>query len=176
MSYRDDLYQAHRRIQQLEQELHEERAKTRQLVELVSGARRDHAVYPRWAPAERRLPLWEWWPALVACAGIVGYLMAFGAVPPESPWASSMPYDWAILSAVAGAAIYSLDVLVRWRNGGARSMIDRLILVVAVIVSLPALALAVFGFGPVLGFLTAVGVVVGALVSLVRWIIWGTAD
>jgi hypothetical protein len=180
--YRDELFQAHQRIQQLEQELYAMRAQHDQreelLAEHVRHFRRQRSV-PRhgWhAPAiEARVPLWAWWPVLVVVAGIAGYLLAFGAVSPAPLFGDSMPYDWAIVSGVAGAAIYTLDVALRWRGDGERSALGRLLVAVAVVVSLPALSLTVFGMGPNLGLVAAAGTAVAGLVGLVRWTLEGTA-
>lgn len=180
MIYRDELFQAHQRIQRLEQELYAARAKNLRreelLVEHAQYVLRARARRGRHAPAiEAGVPLWAWWPVLVVVAGIAGYLLAFGAVPPAPLFADSLPYDWAIVSGVAGAAIYTLDVALRWRGDGERSALGRLIVAVAVVVSLPAVALTVFGLGPMLGLVAAAGTAVVGLVGLVRWTLDGMA-
>lgn len=184
MIYRDELFQAHQRIQQLEQELYAAREKNLRREELLVE-RAQYVLHKRtralgrrgWhAPAiEAGVPLWEWWPVLVVVAGIAGYLLAFGAMPPAPLFADSMPYDWAIVSGVAGAAIYTLDVALRWRGDGERSALGRLIVAVAVVVSLPAVTLTVFGLGPNLGLVAAAGTAVVGLFGLVRWTIDGMA-
>jgi len=181
--YRDELFQAHQRIQRLEQELYAARARNalreEQLAQHAQHLLRGRAVPRRatYAPAdEAGLSRWAWWPLLVMVAGILGYLLAFGAVLPEAPFADDLPYDWAIVSGIAGATIYALDVALRWHGDGERSLLGRLIVVIAVVVSLPALALTAFGLGPILGLVAAVGTAVAGMVALVLWIIQGTAS
>lgn len=183
MIYRDELFQAHQRIQRLEQELYAARARNalreEQLAQHAQHLLRGRAVPRRatYAPAdEAGLSRWAWWPLLVMVAGILGYLLAFGAVLPEAPFADDLPYDWAIVSGIAGATIYALDVALRWHGDGERSLLGRLIVVIAVVVSLPALALTAFGLGPILGLVAAVGTAVAGMVALVLWIIQGTAS
>ena len=181
--YRDELFQAHQRIQQLEQELYAVRAQHVRREELLAEharyLRRPHAMLRRGRHApvlEAAVPLWAWWPVLAVVAGLAGYLLVFGAVPPAPLFSDDMPYDWAIVSAVAGAAIYTLDVALRWRGDGERSALGRLIVAVAVVVSLPALSLTVFGLGPILGLVAAGGTAIAGLVFLVRWVLEGMAS
>ena len=165
MTYRNELDQAHQRIEQLEDELREERAKN----EPSPTPEPEIRVAPATPEPERpvttvRYLEWhQWWPVPVAViAGIACLVRIHDEMIP-----------WVIRSAFAGASLMSLDSLLRWRNAGERTVLGRLLVVLACIVGAPAMIVAFMVGGPVVGIAMAVVAAIGALIALIRWIAKG---
>src|SRR5579885_355774 len=104
MTYRDELEQAHKRIELLEEELLEERAKHAPAAEPVVSVA-PPATEPKAGPV-RYLEWYAWWPIPLAVAAAI---------------ASALPFRdealrWVIRSALAGATVMTLEAILRWRN------------------------------------------------------------
>lgn len=170
MTYRDDLHQAHRRIQDLEAELVEERAKHAPPV-VVNSPPPQPTNAPRELAARPGLEVWEWWPILVILAGAITYLAWFGPSLVEVTSDGDL-IAWGLLSAIGGATIYLFEVILRARLHR-RSALGRLLIVAAVIVAAPAILLCIFGVGPFIGFGTLIVMVIVSIVALIKWIAKG---
>lgn len=160
MTYRDDLFQANRRVEDLELQLVQAYADREHLA--------GHPPVPEPAPLARPEPrssdfcILEWWPILVIVAGTIVYFA--GVHTGGLAWVD-LPLDVIVPSAIIGAAFYSIDVWIRSRNGNDRTAGGRFAIVLAAIAGAPAL---------VLGFITLGGVlsVVGPIIMLVALISW----
>jgi hypothetical protein len=168
-TYRDDLEQAHQRIEQLEEELEEERAKhAPQPAPVPDPVVRVAPVPvptsdPIALPATHSLEWYLWWPIPVAIAATVCVFIHF-----QEPF-----YVWVARSACAGSALMSLEAFLRWRNGGERNTICRLLFVASCVVGAPALFVAASVGAPVIGIVFSIIAGVAGLVALVRWIARG---
>ena len=168
-TYRDDLDQAHHRIEQLEEELEEERAKNAPKPEPVPAPaiRVEPAPVPTTAPIAlpkaSALDWYEWWPIPIAIAGTVAVFFHF-----QEPF-----YTWVARSACAAGWLMSLEAFLRWRNDGERNAICRLLVVLSCVVGAPALFVAVSVGMPAVGMLLAIVAAIGGLVALVKWIAKG---
>lgn len=165
-TYRDDLEQAHQRIDQLEEELEEERAKNdpKPAPAPIVRAEVVPTSEPITLPKSHSLDWWLWWPFPVAGASTFAIFVHF-----EEPF-----YTWVARSACAGSLLMSLEAFLRWRNDGERNAICRLLVVLSCVVGAPALFVAASVGAPAFGFLFAIVAAVMGLVALVRWIAKGS--
>jgi hypothetical protein len=158
VTYRDDLERAHQRIEQLEEELEDERAKhaPQPVAAAPEPVIRVADVAPEPEAPEHSLDWYLWWPIPVAIAATVAVFVHF-----QEPF-----YTWVARSACAGGWLMSLEAILRWWNAGQRTAICRLLVVLSCVVGAPALFVAVSVAGPLFGMLVAIA----GLIALVKWI------
>ena len=167
MPYRDELEQAHLRIEELQEELEEERAKNappppvpEPEIRIEPGPTTLRMPEVR---AEPSLEWFLWWPIPLT---LVAAVLSFVHFHEET-------MVWVFRSAFAGGALMSFEALARWRNGGDRNVLSRILIVLACIVGAPALLAAFMVGGPIVGFgFGAVAAVMG-IVALVRSMVKG---
>jgi hypothetical protein len=163
VTYRNDLDQAHQRIEQLEEELDEERAKRAPPVVAPAPApvlAPEPAIAP---PPARSLDWYLWWPIPVAITATAFLFVHF----------HDSFYTWVARSAAAGGALMSLEAFLRWRNDGERNAWCRVLVVLSCVVGAPALFVAVSVGMPAVGILMGIVSAVAGLVALVKWIAKG---
>jgi hypothetical protein len=181
--FRDELEAAHARIAQLEKELKEAReppkppAPPPAPVEVRSPVSSDPTP-----PA--RLAWWEWWPLPLLLACFVTYLARFGLTLPggladELGSGDTVVTRWRIVVVVLGGALYVGDLVIRARTGG-RTVLSRLLLVLAAIVVAPVAIPAGFAAltvgGVAFGFVMSGAMALTALWMVVKWIFKGKTD
>jgi hypothetical protein len=161
MTYRNELEQAHQRIEQLEEELQQERAKNEPIPTQV--VRVDTAPEPRRA---HDLPWFLWWPVPLTVVTAIACLFRIhdDVIP------------WLIRSACVASTLMSIESVLRFRNAGERTVIGRLLVVLACVVGAPAMLAAFFVGGPIVGVGFAIVAAVMGIVALVKWIVRGTSE
>jgi hypothetical protein len=170
VTYRNELDQAHQRIEQLEEELVEERAKH---APPVATPAPEPVLRIKPTPdleldakPKRSLEWFLWWPVPLT---IIALVACFIPIHDEA-------IPWLVRSACLGSAIMSFEAFLRWRNGGERNVACRLLFVLGCIVGGPAAIAAFFVGGPVLAVGGGIVMVIGAAIALIRWIVKGVAD
>jgi hypothetical protein len=168
VTYRDELAQAHRRIEQLEDELREEREKQEEK-EKPAAPPPDTNPVIRMAPSEpmaRTMPALAWWPLPSVIVAAAACLLCIGLK-------TDPLFPWVFASALAGCVLLSVEVLLRWRNDGERTVLGRILIVLAVIVGAPAIIAAFVVGGPIFGIVSTVVAAIAGIVALIRWIAKG---
>jgi hypothetical protein len=184
-SYRNDLSSAHARIAQLEGELASVRGQRPVPSPPNAPAREPPTTLASvplrstWWSAERAESLLRVailvWPIPVLLAAVVTYAVRFGATAPQWTVGELVPLErGSLLCAAASAFLMCLASLLRMRANGESTVAQRLLAVVAALVSAPLLVFAAFGLmeagSIVLAVLGTAGAVIAGLVWLVNWI------
>ncbi len=161
MLYRDDVYQANRRVEDLEAQLIEARSNRDHLAPVATAPRRVEAVDTPEA--------YEWWPVLLMMTSVVLYFAYFRVRMDDF----DLPLDVLVPSAIFGSALYSLDVVMRRLNGNHRTAWCRLAMALGAIVAIPVLLMGFLLFGGLMGVVGPILAVIVVVGSLVHWIARG---
>lgn len=162
MLYRDDLYQATRRVEELEAQLasaREDRDALRRKDTPVSLAAPERPVHDR--PGAH-----EWWPMLIVAVGTILYFAYFRVRLDDF----DLPLEIILPSTILGSAIYSLDVVMRWLNGNRSTVWCRLAIIGGVIAGAPALLAGLMGVFGLMSIVMPIAAGCYGLGCLVQWI------
>lgn len=168
-TYRQDLGAAQLRIAHLESEL---AARERTIRDLRTPPKADDTTSDSSvsdettttaASAPEAMSLFDAWPALTLAGIVIGYLVWHGAKAPDEV------VSFALLLGAVASALLSLSKVLRWSNGGASSVGERVALVLGYILGAP-FALGAFAFVmPIVGTAIAVGTGVVGIVGAAWW-------
>jgi hypothetical protein len=181
MTYRRELESAHARITQLEDRLAEKEKRARATPPLPKQKRPfvpKVTTIPAPAPAPRvaPLPLRHAWPIALLVVCLTTYAIRFGVSLPSRLVSDSDFWRAGLLSAGGGAALMSLRYALWARNDGEGSVLQRLLLIAAVIVAAPVLIAALIFGMPLFSIGMGVFTLGFSLWMLVRWVRTGATD
>lgn len=171
VTYRDELEQAHRRIEQLEEQLEEERRLRVAVDEVPKPPPETKKAMVNAVATPERITLIDWWPLPILVLSMAIYLLVCGFTIPELG-SDRGTIAFLLASGFFGSGFMFGELLLRRKNGR-RTLAGRLMIVAAVIVGAPAGIAAFMLGGPILGIGMALVAAIGGIVGLVKWIAKG---
>jgi len=175
-AYRNDLSSAHARIAELERRLAEKEGVKPAEDEDPPTLRAPRVETKKddWT-AEAKLsftPIWHAWPIPVLAIAVVTYLARFGTTLPSWNVDELVPLQrGSLLCAAVSAIVMAIAFVLRVRNDGDSSVGQRLLMILAAIVSAPLLivgVLALFQIGSIILGIVGVG---AAIIGAIAWLV-----